>query len=424
MKDNITIDETQMALIGTAILNKDRFIDLLEYPEDIFTYPMSNIYKAMKQLHDSDMELDIYSITNYLKHNDDTFNTDFLLSIYQMPTVTNYKYLLETALHVRNKKLVSDYAKDLFSRCQSRDLEYKDFLDQVINIKDIISEQFNKKYVPLKDEMYSLHTENGLKYYKTGIDPLDNKIVGLFQGRFIIIAASPGAGKSTLARQISYKKRFLFFTLEMTKQEILANILMQYSGIESWRILADKLTDTEKDTIVKVKKNLETTMHFTIIDDVYDINQIINITKSKHKRGEIDGMVLDYMQLCSGAKGENQNIKIGYISRQLKMLSGQLKIPVIGLSQFSRGSDKEDRQPELTDLRDSGSLEQDANCVIFLHTKKEERLKDICPVNIIVAKNRGGRVGIIKDLVFKKSLSQITDLEQETNFEKMNYIHN
>ena len=421
---NYTIDETQMALIGTAILNKDRFIDLLEYPEDIFTYPMSNIYKAMKSLHASDMELDIYSITNYIKHNDDTFNTDFLLSIYQMPTVTNYKYLLETALHVRNKKLVSDYAKDLFSRCQSRDLEYKDFLDQVINIKDIISEQFNKKYVPLKDEMYSLHTENGLKYYKTGIDKLDEKIVGLFQGRFIIIAASPGAGKSTLARQISYKKRFLFFTLEMTKQEILANILMQYSGIESWRILADKLTDTEKDTIVKVKKNLETTMHFTIIDDVYDINQIINITKSKHKRGEIDGMVLDYMQLCSGAKGENQNIKIGYISRQLKMLSGQLKIPVIGLSQFSRGSDKEDRQPELTDLRDSGSLEQDANCVIFLHTKKEERLKDICPVNIIVAKNRGGRVGIIKDLVFKKSLSQITDLEHETNYDKMNYIHN
>lgn len=421
---NYIIDETQMALIGTAILNKDRFIDLLEYPEDIFTYPMSNIYKAMKSLHDSDMELDIYSITNYIKHNDDTFNTDFLLSIYQMPTVTNYKYLLETALHVRNKKLVSDYAKDLFSRCQSRDLEYKDFLDQVINIKDIISEQFNKKYVPLKDEMYSLHTENGLKYYKTGIDKLDEKIVGLFQGRFIIIAASPGAGKSTLARQISYKKRFLFFTLEMTKQEILANILMQYSGIESWRILADKLTDTEKDTIVKVKKNLETTMHFTIIDDVYDINQIINITKSKHKRGEIDGMVLDYMQLCSGAKGENQNIKIGYISRQLKMLSGQLKIPVVGLSQFSRGSDKEDRQPELTDLRDSGSLEQDANCVIFLHTKKEERLKDICPVNIIVAKNRGGRVGIIKDLVFKKSLSQITDLEHETNYDKTSYIHN
>ena len=424
MTNNYTIDETQMALIGTAILNKDRFIDLLEYPEDIFTYPMSNIYKAMKSLHDSDMELDIYSITNYIKHNDDTFNTDFLLSIYQMPTVTNYKYLLETALHVRNKKLVSDYAKDLFSRCQSRDLEYKDFLDQVINIKDIISEQFNKKYVPLKDEMYSLHTENGLKYYKTGIDKLDEKIVGLFQGRFIIIAASPGAGKSTLARQISYKKRFLFFTLEMTKQEILANILMQYSGIESWRILADKLTDTEKDTIVKVKKNLETTMHFTIIDDVYDINQIINITKSKHKRGEIDGMVLDYMQLCSGAKGENQNIKIGYISRQLKMLSGQLKIPVVGLSQFSRGSDKEDRQPELTDLRDSGSLEQDANCVIFLHTKKEERLKDICPVNIIVAKNRGGRVGIIKDLVFKKSLSQITDLEHETNYDKTSYIHN
>jgi len=421
---NYIIDETQMALIGTAILNKDRFIDLLEYPEDIFTYPMSNIYKAMKSLHDSDMELDIYSITNYIKHNDDTFNTDFLLSIYQMPTVTNYKYLLETALHVRNKKLVSDYAKDLFSRCQSRDLEYKDFLDQVINIKDIISEQFNKKYVPLKDEMYSLHTENGLKYYKTGIDKLDEKIVGLFQGRFIIIAASPGAGKSTLARQISYKKRFLFFTLEMTKQEILANILMQYSGIPSWKILADLLTDQERDTIVKVKKNLETTMHFTIIDDVYDINQIINITKSKHKRGEIDGVIIDYMQLCSGAKGENQNIKIGYISRQLKMLSGQLKIPVIGLSQFSRGSDKEDRQPELTDLRDSGSLEQDANCVIFLHTKKEERLKDICPVNIIVAKNRGGRVGIIKDLVFKKALSQITELEHETNFDNMQYIHN
>jgi replicative DNA helicase len=164
-------------------------------------------------------------------------------------------------------------------------------------------------------------------------------------------------------------------------------------------------------------------MHFTIIDDVYDINQIISITKAKHKRGEIDGVIIDYIQLCSGAKGENQNIKIGYISRSLKMLAQQLKIPVVGLSQFSRGSDKEDRQPELTDLRDSGSLEQDANCVMFLHTKKEERLKDVCPVSLIVAKNRGGRVGIIKDLVFRKSESQITDLEHDTNFDKMSYIH-
>lgn len=420
---NYTIDETQMALIGTAILNKDRFLDLMEYPDDIFTYPMSNVYQAMKALHAADMELDLYSVTNYLKHNDDKFNTDFLLSIYEKPTVINYRYLLESALHVRNKKLVSDYAQDLFKRCQSRDLQYKDFLDQVINIKDIVTEQFNKKYVPLKDEMYSLHAENGLRYYKTGIDKLDEKIVGLFQGRFIIIAASPGAGKSTLARQISYKKRFLFFTLEMTKHEIMANIIMQYSGIPSWKILADKLTDNEKDIVLKVKKNLEQTMHFTVIDDVYDINQIVNITKSKHKRGEIDGMVLDYIQLCTGAKGESQNIKIGNISRSLKMLSGQLKIPVIGLSQFSRVGDKEDRQPELTDLRDSGSLEQDANTVIFLYTKKSDRLSEICPVSLIVAKNRGGRVGIIKDLVFRKSESKITDVQHETNFDKMSYIH-
>jgi len=424
MKNNFIIDETQMAIIGTAILNKDRFIDLLEYPEDIFTYPMINIYKAMKSLHESEMELDIYSVTKYIEHHDDKFNTDFLLSIYQMPTVVNFKYLLESALHVRNKKIVSDYATDLFNRCQSRDLEYKDFLDQVINIKDLISEQFNKRYIPLREEMYSLQAENGLRYYKTGIDKLDEKIVGLFQGRFTIIAASPGAGKSTLVRQISYKKRFLFFTLEMSKQEILSNIIMQYSGIPSWKILAEKLSDSEKDTVVKIKKNLEQSMHFTVIDDIYDITQIINITKSKHKRGEIDGMILDYIQLCSGAKGENQNIKIGNISRSLKMCAQQLKIPVIGLSQFSRGSDKDDREPELTDLRDSGSLEQDANTVIFLHTKKEDRLKDVCPVTFIVAKNRGGRVGKIKDLIFKKSLSQITDLEHETNFDKMNYIHN
>lgn len=420
---NYTIDQTQMALIGTAILNKDKFYDLMEYPDDIFTYPMSNIYQAMKALNAAEMELDLYSVTNYIKHNDDKFNTDFLLSIYEQPTVTNYRYLLETALHERNKKLVADYAKDLYTRCQDRSLNYKEFLDEVINVKDVISEQFNKKYIPLKDEMYSLHTDNGLKYYKTGIETIDEKIVGLFQGRFYILAASPGAGKSTLARQIAYKKRFLFFTLEMTKQEILSNIIMQYSGIPSWKILADKLTDNEKDIVVKVKKNLAESMHFTIIDDIYDVNQIITITKSKHKRGEIDGVIVDYIQLCSGAKGDNQNIKIGYISRQFKMLAQQLKIPVVGLSQFSRGSDKEDRQPELTDLRDSGSLEQDANCVIFLHTKKEERLKDICPVNIIVAKNRGGRVGIIKDLVFRKSESRITDLEYETDYSKTSYVH-
>ena len=421
MNQQITIiDDTQKALIGTAMLNRDRFLDLLEYPEDIFTQPLIYIFRAMKQLHESDMDIDLPSVVNMTKQSDNPVDMDMLLSIYQMPTVINFKHLLETALHTRNKKIVGDYAKDLFARCQSRNLEYKDFLDEVIKIKDMVTEQFSKKYNPLRDEMYDLHSEKGLRFYRTGIEKIDDKIIGLFQGRFYIVAASPGAGKSTLARQISYRKRFLFFTLEMTKQEILANIIMQYSGIPSWKIIADKLSDEEKNTVAKVKANLKRDMQFTVIDDIFDINQIISITKSMHRRGEIDGVVIDYIQLCVGAKGENQNVRIGTISRSLKMLSNQLKIPVIGLSQLSRDGDKTNRQPELTDLRDSGSLEQDANCVIFLHTKKEERLRDKSPVTVIVAKNRGGRVGVIRDMVFRKERSMITDAEHEIDFDKLN----
>ncbi len=420
MNQQITlIDETQKALIGTAILNKDRFLDLLEYPEDIFTQPLIDIYRAMKQLYENGMDVDVMSLSNILKQSDTKIDPTLIVSIYQMPTVINYKHLLETALHARNKKIVGDYAKDLFVRCQSRDLKYKDFLDEVVRIKDVVSEQFSKKYVPLREEMYSFKKEGKLRFYKTGIAKFDEKIIGLFQGRFYVFAASTGSGKSTLARQITYRRRFLFFTLEMTKQEIHANVVMQHTGIPSWKIIADLLTDEERNTVVKANHYLEKSMQFTVIDDISDINQIVTIAKSMHRRGEIEGVVVDYIQLCTGAKGENQTTRVGYISRSLKMLSQELKIPVIGLSQFSRGGDKENRQPELTDLRDSGSIENDANCVIFLYTKKENRLRDKPQIDIIVAKNRGGRVGIIRDLMFYKERSMITEANQEMDFDRL-----
>lgn len=402
----------QYAVLITAIMHKDRFYDLLEYPEDIFTNECFKIFKAMKHLHEHSIEIDIYTLTQFFKNHYPKFNTDILINIYNQPTTIHFKYVVESLLHERNKDLVSDYAEELFKKCKSQTMEYKDFLDEVINIKDKVSEQFNKKHMPLKDEMYDLTVEKGLRYYKTGIKSLDDKIVGLFQGRFIIIAASPGSGKSTLARQISYKRRFLFFSLEMTKHEILANQIMQLCGIESWKILVDKLDESEKNTIAKVKAQLEKEMMFTVIDEVYDIHDILTITKAKHKRGEIDGVIIDYIQLVNGAKGDNQNLKIAFISRSLKQLAQQLKIPVIGLSQFSRESDKNDRPPELTDLRDSGSLEQDANMVIFLYTKKADRLGLTPPIQLIVAKNRGGKVGAIKDLVFKKAESRIAEIEE------------
>src|SRR5690606_27438637 len=122
----------------------------------------------------------------------------------------------------------------------------------------------------------------------------------------------------------------------------------------------------EKESIQKVVSMARDRVKMLVMDDVFDIHEIINLIKYKKRRGEIDGAVLDYIQLCSGAKGENQNIRTGYITRMLKQTAQKENIPIIALSQLNRENDKNDRQPELTDLRDSGSIEQDANQIIFI----------------------------------------------------------
>ena len=419
--------QNQLAILAAAITNKDRFYDLLAYPADMFEYPFKHIYDSMVDLHNADIDFDLLTIKSNAKMNERKIQDDLFVELYQTPILINFDMAVLDLFHAYKKRKIGDHAKELYKKCQSNKLDYVDFLEEIVTLKENIDERLIKPVTHIESEFQNLLIEREReRFYKTGIPELDETLIGLFNGRLIVIAANTGQGKSTLARQISQGRRFMFFSLEMMKREIAANILMQYSGVPSWKILAQRYDESEKESIQKVVGMARDRVKMLVMDDVFDIHEIINLIKYKKRRGEIDGAVLDYIQLCSGAKGENQNIRTGYITRMLKQTAQKENIPIIALSQLNRENDKNDRQPELTDLRDSGSIEQDANQIIFIYTPKDQRLLDCPECRFIVAKNRGGRVGKISGLVFdkKNSMFRGKDVDNFTDLSKMDYIHN
>ena len=196
----------------------------------------------------------------------------------------------------------------------------------------------------------------------------------------------------------------MFFSLEMVKQEIYAKILARHTSIDSRRIMRNILNDVERLRLIKKHEELKKSIRLMLFDTEMNLKTLVYYINHFVRHKKPDMVVVDYIQLIYGAPGENENVRISTISRTLKLLAMKHKIPVVALSQLSRSSARENRAPQLQDLRGSGSLEQDANIVIFLHENEEGRTE------IVVAKNRMGRVGKVLGLDFEKSYSRFADV--------------
>lgn len=251
----------------------------------------------------------------------------------------------------------------------------------------------------------------------TGIKGIDDRLHGIYGSDLIILAARPGVGKSTLALNIAEhiiekeKRPVIMFSREMSKRQICARIYSKKTGISYHDIIRNKMMDYEYSKLKETHLNMISTWKnmFPFDDYTSDIDDIL--ANAKQVKCEIKPglMIVDYIGLCN-TRGINANERMSIITRKLKQFSQETGIPILALSQLNRESSKENRAPALSDLRDSGSIEQDANAVIFLYYDKE---KTHFFGN--VAKNRSGETGEF-ELHFDKPSYTISDY-------KYNYMH-
>jgi len=253
----------------------------------------------------------------------------------------------------------------------------------------------------------------------TGLKDLDRLLGGLQKTDLIILAGRPGMGKSALALSVSMtaaklKRKVGVFSLEMSDEQLITRMVSAESGIDSQRIKFGQIRDDEWPVYLQGSDSVAAMSVF--IDDTSAISVMELRAKSRRLLAEkgLDLLVVDYMQLMRGdTKSENRQQEISLISRSLKELARELKIPVLALSQLSRACEsRHDKRPILSDLRESGSIEQDADVVLFVYRDEMYNPDTEFPsvAELIVSKHRSGPTGAFS-VYFKKSITRFVDLE-------------
>ncbi|NTU73533.1 replicative DNA helicase [Candidatus Roizmanbacteria bacterium] len=296
-------------------------------------------------------------------------------------------------------KMILDSAEsDIFALSQQH--MHRDFIE----IKEILSESFERI-----EEFSKNH--NALRGIPTGFRDLDNKLAGMQPSNLIILAARPGVGKTTFALNIALhiatkdKVPVGFFSLEMSKEELVDRLLVGQADIDAWRLKTGKLTDDDYKRLMEAMGDLSEAPIY--IDDTPGLSILEMRTKARKLKAEknLQLVIVDYLQLAdAGRKFESRVQEVSFVSQGLKNLARELKIPVIALSQLSRAVEQRGvKKPQLADLRESGAIEQDADVVMFIYSEEEnDELADASKrmMKLSIAKHRNGPVGDI-DLMFR-----------------------
>jgi replicative DNA helicase len=275
------------------------------------------------------------------------------------------------------------------------------------------------------ERIEALYKNKGaLRGLKTGFSELDKKTAGFQKGDLIIIGARPAMGKTTFAQNLAFNfasigKGVLFFSMEMASSEIVDRMVSSISGVDNWKVRTGNLTNDEINQVDDALADLSDMPLY--IDDTssMDVMEVRNKARRAMHDNEISAVVIDYLQLIQGsARYAGQRVQeVTEISRNLKIMARELDIPVIALAQLSRNvTGRDNPRPILSDIRESGSIEQDADLVMFLHRddyyhQNEKDYENTNITELILAKHRHGAIGTI-ELYFKPELLRFISLDK------------
>ncbi len=428
----------ERSVIGSLILDNDvydRISDILT-PQDFFHPANKLIYKHIQKLANDGKAYDIVTLEELLAQeslSDQVGGIGYLAEIAkETPTTVNVKAYAEI---VRNKAIKRKLSKALIEAnemLQGQGLSEEDVLDKVeqavLTVRQDIDSGDNdfiaaREVIPqIIDYLDELSEKDGLAALPTGFIDLDDKLCGLREEQLIIVAGRPAMGKTTFAMNIAEAvltqtdKSVLVFSMEMSAKDIMMRMASSLGFLSFSKIRSAQLEDNDWAKLTLAFTKVEN-MKLSIVDKA-----ALTPTEVKHKarkfkreNPDLGLIVIDYLQLMqSPAYQNNRNLEISNISGQLKALAKELKVPVIALSQLNRGlEDRSNKKPMMRDLRDSGSIEQDADVIMFVH--REEVYKPDDPdlkglADIVIGKQRNGEIGEV-GLIFRGEFCKFVNRE-------------
>ena len=426
--------EAEIAVLGSMLLEKDAIAHAIELLGDSFFYKEAHrkIYSAIIDLYDKNKAIDIVTLAEDLKNKgtlDEIGGSSYITSITSsIPTAANIEHYAKI---VREKALLRNListATQIVSESYDASTSVDVLLDKAERmIFDITADKVEAKYSSIKDVIKSsIETIDNLYQRKenitgiaTGFHDFDVITAGLQKSDLIIIAGRPSMGKSALVSCIAEhvgvveKVPIAFFSLEMAKEQLVQRMLCSHARVDSHKVRTGFLSQSDWPKLVNAAGKLSESPIY--IDDTPSISALELRAKARRLKSQYDiGLiVIDYLQLMQGLPGiENRQQEISEISRALKALARELSVPLIAVSQLSRAVEqRSDRRPQLSDLRESGAIEQDADLVVLLlreeyysPTEENKGLADI-----IIAKQRNGPVGTLK-LTFINEYTRFEDL--------------
>lgn len=428
--------EAEQSVIGSMLMDKEAIIAASEIvtASDFYQNQYGIMYEAMVELFNEGKPVDLVTLQNRLKEKDvppEVSSLDFVRDIITMvPTSANVK---SYANIVREKAVLRRLIKvneEIANTCYVG----KEPLEQILaqtekSVFDLLQSRSSGDFVPIRQVALNVlekieaasKTQGTVTGVPTGFIDLDYKTSGMQPSDFVLIAARPSMGKTAfvlnLVDHVAVRKGLpcMIFSLEMSKEQLVNRMLAMESNVDSQKLRTGNLTDSDWDAIVEGIGVIGNSK--LVIDDTPGIS--ITELRSKCRKMKLEHglsmVIIDYLQLMSGSGGKNSDNRqqeISEISRSLKALAREMNAPVVALSQLSRACEtRTDHRPMLSDLRESGAIEQDADVVMFLY-RDDYYNKDTDTPNIaevIIAKQRNGPIGTV-NLLWQPEFTKFVNL--------------
>jgi len=438
--------DAEQSLLGAILIDKEAITKIADtaHASDFYKDAHHTIFEVMVDLYERHDPIDILSVTNRLeekKQLEQVGGRSYLMELSNaVPTSSNVKHYASIIQKKAMLRRLQGAASEITQLSYNAEDEVQDVLDKAEQRIFAVSQRLLKRvFIPLKnilteafERIEELHRERGkLRGTPTGFTDLDNILAGFQKSDLVIIAARPSVGKTSfaldVARQMAIRGKASvgIFSLEMSKEQLVDRMICAEAGIDLWKMRTGKLSDKpDSDDFVKIGHSLNTLSEAKIfIDDTASANILEIKTKARRLQSEhgLDVIILDYLQLMESlSKSDGRVQEVAEITRGLKAIARELNIPVIALSQLARAVElSKPAIPKLAHLRESGSIEQDADVVLFIYRKAADRnylIEDLSEdekntAEIIVAKHRNGPTGSV-NLFWNEKRASFQNLEK------------
>ncbi len=442
-------NEAEMSVLGVAFLNKDAIETISdEVTEDMF-YNEKNrlIFNAIIELYKNNNPIDLTTVKSELdkkKALNEIGGITYLMEVIDsVVTASNLSYYIKILKDHAVRRNLINTATDIITSSYN-DENITGLLDEAErNILNVVKTRETSEFVPIHEILRRAQerleelakNKSDVTGIRTGFYDLDRATAGLHGGELIILAARPGMGKTAFALNIATNAAFTtnkaiaIFNLEMSAEMLVNRMIASIGGIDSYKLNTGKMEHNDWKRYNEAMSKLSSTNIF--IEDNASITAPEIKAKCRRLASTENGLglvVIDYLQLVTTGSNrvESRQVEVSEISRSLKTMALELDVPVIALAQLSRSVDKrENKEPALVDLRESGSLEQDADLVLFLNRKdyyeaKSEKKETIVPIDVIIAKHRKGSTGLYR-LLFELNMSNFKNYLNPENIKEVNY---